>query len=128
MQGGPGGGIWGEASDEVVYSGGGLVPVYPASFFEDFGSGTEFAGGDGILRDRLYAIGDDIFQGADGQAGSKFHEFVMEGAGIVSGQYGDALLYIISPVSISCFRKKVVTPVSLSPFIMAQFMGAAPRY
>ena len=32
-----------------------------------------------------------------------------------------------SPVSISCFRKKVVTPVSVSPLMTAQLMGAAPR-
>ena len=34
----------------------------------------------------------------------------------------------ISPVSISCFNLKVVTPVSFSPLITAQLMGAAPRY
>ena len=33
-----------------------------------------------------------------------------------------------SPVSISCFNKKVVTPVSFSPLITAQLIGAAPRY
>ena len=30
------------------------------------------------------------------------------------------------PVSISCFKKNVVTPVSFSPLITAQLMGAAP--
>lgn len=32
------------------------------------------------------------------------------------------------PVSISCTNWKVVTPVSFSPLITAQLMGAAPRY
>ena len=32
------------------------------------------------------------------------------------------------PVSISCLSRKVVTPVSLSPFMTAQLIGAAPRY
>ena len=32
------------------------------------------------------------------------------------------------PVSISCVRKNVVIPVSLSPFIIAQLSGAAPLY
>ncbi len=32
------------------------------------------------------------------------------------------------PVSISCFRKKVVTPVSFSPLIIAQLIGPAPLY
>src|SRR5690554_7803216 len=35
---------------------------------------------------------------------------------------------MISPVSISCDRKNVVTPVSFSPLIIAQLIGAAPRY
>ena len=35
---------------------------------------------------------------------------------------------IIFPVSISCVRKNVVTPVSVSPLITAQLIGAAPRY
>ena len=34
----------------------------------------------------------------------------------------------ILPVSISCCSLKVVTPVSFSPLITAQLMGAAPRY
>ena len=36
--------------------------------------------------------------------------------------------WMMSPVSISCLRKNVVTPVVVSPFITAQLMGAAPRY
>ena len=32
------------------------------------------------------------------------------------------------PVSISCWRKKVVMPVSVSPLMTAQLIGAAPRY
>ena len=32
------------------------------------------------------------------------------------------------PVSIACCNLKVVTPVSFSPFITAQFIGAAPLY
>ena len=35
---------------------------------------------------------------------------------------------IILPVSISCFSMNVVAPVSLSPFITARLIGAAPRY
>ena len=35
---------------------------------------------------------------------------------------------MMSPVSISWRRKKVVTPVSLSPWMTAQLIGAAPRY
>ncbi|MNY15370.1 hypothetical protein D3C86_1485790 [compost metagenome] len=35
---------------------------------------------------------------------------------------------ITLPVSISCFRKKVVTPLSFSPLMMAWLIGAAPRY
>ena len=34
----------------------------------------------------------------------------------------------ISPVSISCCNLKVLTPVSFSPFKMAQLIGAAPLY
>ena len=41
---------------------------------------------------------------------------------------GNRSCRIIFPVSISCFRKKVVTPVSRSPLITAQLIGAAPRY
>src|SRR5688572_8512304 len=32
------------------------------------------------------------------------------------------------PVSISCLRKNVVAPVSFSPLMIAQLIGAAPRY
>jgi len=35
---------------------------------------------------------------------------------------------MMRPVSMSWSRKKVVTPVSVSPLMMAQLMGAAPRY
>src|SRR5574344_1021398 len=35
---------------------------------------------------------------------------------------------IMEPVSILSSRRKVVTPLSVSPLMMAQFMGAAPRY
>ena len=35
---------------------------------------------------------------------------------------------MIRPVSMSWSRKKVVTPVSVSPLMTAQLMGAAPRY
>ena len=41
---------------------------------------------------------------------------------------GTRTCWITSPVSISCFRKKVVMPVSVSPLITAQLIGAAPRY
>ena len=34
----------------------------------------------------------------------------------------------ISPVSISCFSRNVVTPVRVSPSIIARFIGAAPLY
>ena len=35
---------------------------------------------------------------------------------------------IMLPVSISCFSMKVVAPVSVSPLMTAQLIGAAPRY
>ena len=35
---------------------------------------------------------------------------------------------MIRPVSMSWSRKKVVTPVSVSPLMTAQLIGAAPRY
>ena len=41
---------------------------------------------------------------------------------------GVSALSIMSPVSMSWSRKKVVTPVRFSPWMMAQLMGAAPRY
>ena len=47
---------------------------------------------------------------------------------VSSGPMGIRSWKRMSPVSISAFRKKVVTPVSVSPFITAQLMGAAPRY
>ena len=34
----------------------------------------------------------------------------------------------MAPLSISWLSRKVVTPVSRSPLMMAQLMGAAPRY
>ena len=41
---------------------------------------------------------------------------------------GTRTCWITFPVSISCCRKKVVIPVSVSPLITAQLIGAAPRY
>ena len=35
---------------------------------------------------------------------------------------------MMAPLSISWFSRKVVTPVSVSPLMTAQLMGAAPRY
>ena len=45
-----------------------------------------------------------------------------------SGWMGVVLFNIMAPVSILSSIKKVVTPVSFSPFINAQLIGAAPLY
>ena len=45
-----------------------------------------------------------------------------------SGSIGILRCCMISPVSISCLRKNVVIPVSVSPLIIAQLRGAAPLY
>ena len=45
-----------------------------------------------------------------------------------SGPMGVRACRMIFPVSTVFSRKNVVTPVSVSPFMIAQLMGAAPRY
>ena len=47
---------------------------------------------------------------------------------LASSGMGRRLWLIIRPVSMSSSRKKVVTPVSVSPLMTAQLIGAAPRY
>ncbi|MNL29305.1 hypothetical protein D3C87_1509860 [compost metagenome] len=44
-----------------------------------------------------------------------------------SGSIAISEFKIIAPVSILSSMKKVVTPVLVSPLIMAQLIGAAPR-
>lgn len=86
VQDSPGGGVWGEASDKVVYSGGGLVPVYAAGLLEYLGGRAQFIGRNLSLRDRLDITGKDILKGADRQVGTKSHKLVVHGAGIVGRQ------------------------------------------
>ena len=45
-----------------------------------------------------------------------------------SSGIGKGFCKMMRPVSMSWSKKNVVTPVSRSPWIMAQLMGAAPRY
>ncbi len=64
---GPGCGVWGEAPNEVVYAGGGLVPVYAAGLLEYLGGGTELIGRYLRLRDGSYISRQDIIKGPDSE-------------------------------------------------------------
>ena len=90
MKDSPGGGVWGEASDKVVYSGGGLVPVYAAGLLEYLGGRAQFIGRNLSLRDRLDITGKDILQGFNSQVGTKSHKLVVHSAGIIGRQDWDA--------------------------------------
>ena len=92
MQDGPGGGVWGETADEIVYSGCGLVPIYAAGFLEDLGSRTELTCIYGLLTYLFYCTGQDFIKGFYRKVGSKGHQFIMHGPCIVIWQYGDTLL------------------------------------
>ena len=62
---GPGGGVWGEATDEIVYAGGGLIPVYAAGILEDLGGGAELIGRNIRLRYGSYISCQDIIKSLD---------------------------------------------------------------
>ena len=64
---GPGCGVWGETPDEVVYAGGGLIPVYAAGLLKDLGGRTEFIGRNIRLRYGSYISGQDIIKGPDSE-------------------------------------------------------------
>lgn len=89
---GPGCGVWGETPDEVVYAGGGLIPVYAAGLLKDLGGRTEFIGRNIRLRYGSYISGQDIIKGPDGEVCTQLHELVMESANVIGRQYGYAFL------------------------------------
>ena len=89
---GPGCGVWGETPDEVVYAGGGLIPVYAAGLLEDLGGRTEFIGRNIRLRYGSYISGQDIIKGPDSEVCTQLHELVMESANVIGRQYGYAFL------------------------------------
>ena len=64
---GPGCGVWGEAPDEVVYTGCRLIPVYAAGILEDLGGGAELIGRYLRLRDGSYISRQDIIKGPDSE-------------------------------------------------------------
>ena len=89
---GPGCGVWGETPDEVVYAGGGLIPVYAAGLLKDLGGRTEFIGRNIRLRYGSYISGQDIIKGPDGKVCTQLHELVMESANVIGRQYRYAFL------------------------------------
>ena len=66
MQDGPGGGVWGETSYEIVYLCCWLIPVNSAGFLEDLGGRAQFRLGQGLLAYLLYGAGYDVVESLDG--------------------------------------------------------------
>lgn len=70
MQDGPGGWVWREASYEIVYLCGRLIPVNSAGFLEDLGGRAQFGLGQGLLANLLYGAGYDVVESFDGEISS----------------------------------------------------------
>ena len=126
-QGGKGRRHWREATKPSFTSSvAGRRKIEATGFFLQLGGGAGISyfrlrnAGRGTGRNRLHR--------AAGQRGPGGFELVVKRAEIIGRGNGQAVLKMRSPVSISWRRKKLVTPVSVSPCIKAQLMGAAPRY
>ena len=125
----PSSGVGRETTHEVEGTFDRDVEREATSVFEDLGGVPNFAvGRERVLIDGANVACDDVVDGTCHHTGSYVAEAIVEGFYIVGLGDGNAGLVMMRPVSISWSSRKVVTPVSVSPLIMAQLMGAAPRY